>query len=84
MVRKQLLLTPEQSERIRAAAAASRESESELVRQAIDAWLETRPAKDDDWKAQLLAQAGVWKDYTGIEEMVARRRLSWARRIRQR
>ena len=80
MVRKQLLLTPEQTARLKTLAATSARSEAEMVREALDAWLATQRAGEDDWKAGLMSVAGMWKDRTDLDEFYAARRKRRAER----
>lgn len=72
LIRKQLLITEEQNERLRALAAAASRSEGDLVREAIEEWLARRPA--EDWKAGLMGIAGLWKDRDDIDQLYADRR----------
>lgn len=75
MIRKQLQLTKEQSGRLKALAKATARTESELLREALDAWLAHQPAPEqEDWKAGLASIAGLWADYPEIEEIMAERR----------
>ncbi len=57
MVRKQILITPEQSRRLKAHARTLELPESEIIRAAIDQFVGAEFG-DDDWKRQLLAFAG--------------------------
>jgi hypothetical protein len=75
MVRKQILLTPEQSRAMKALAAATGRTEADLFREAVDARLAAPPA-NDDWKAALLAAAGIWADHDSIDKHIAERRQS--------
>jgi hypothetical protein len=81
LVRKQLLLTQGQSARLKTLAATSARSEAELVREALDAWLATQQAGEEDWKRSLLALAGSLKDADGLERRIAENRKGWNRRI---
>lgn len=74
MVRKQLLITPEQNTQLGAIAAASSRPESELVREAVDQWLAKQKAGEEDWKKALLSVRGMWKDRTDLDEFYAERR----------
>jgi predicted transcriptional regulator len=71
MVRKQILLTPEQSQRIKALAMAMGRTEAELFREAIDARLASVAADNQAWKAAWLAAAGMWAAYPEIDEKMA-------------
>ena len=83
MVRKQLLITSEQKRRMKALATATGRTEAELFREAVDAKLEAAAAAgagNEDWKAALLAVAGIWADYPEVEDIIAENRKGWARR----
>ena len=54
MLRKQILITPDQSRRLKARAAATGVPESEVVRQGIELALQAEPATGEDWKARLV------------------------------
>ncbi len=73
-VRKQLLLTREQNASLKAAAAATSRSEGDLVREAIDQWLASQKADEDDWKNGLRQLCGMWKDRTDLDELYAEQR----------
>ena len=74
MVRKQLLLTPEQNQRLASIAAATERPESEIVREAIETWLAKQAAGDEDWKAAWRQAAGMWKGRTDLDAFYAERR----------
>ena len=80
LVRKQLLITQEQNRRLKTLAAASARPAAELVREALDAWLATQKAGEDDWKAGLMSVAGMWKDRTDLDAFYAERRKRRAER----
>lgn len=69
MVRKQILLTPDQSRKLKALAVATGRTEADLFREAIDAKLAS--AGEQDWKVAWLAAAGMWADYPQIEDQMA-------------
>lgn len=79
LVRKQLLITHEQDQRLKMLAVASARPAAELVREALDAWLATQKAGEDDWKAGLMSVAGMWKDRTDLDALMDRSRRSWNR-----
>lgn len=79
LVRKQLLITQEQDQRLKMLAVASARPAAELVREALDAWLATQKAGEDDWKAGLMSVAGMWKDRTDLDALMDRSRRSWNR-----
>jgi len=78
-VRKQLLLTSEQCRHLKAIAATTRRSESELVREAVDGWLAKQAAADEDWKAAWRQAAGMWEGRDDLDEIMTRARRSWDR-----
>jgi predicted transcriptional regulator len=78
MVRKQLLITPAQNLRLKALAAATGKSETELVREAIDAKLTV--AGDVDWKVGLFAAIAEWPADSDIGERIAENRQRRAQR----
>lgn len=53
MVRKQYLLTPDQSRRLRACAESTGLTEAEIVRHGIDLALDQPPVPADDWRSYL-------------------------------
>ena len=79
LVRKQLLLTPDQNRQLRSLAVTTARSEGDLVREAVDQWLAKHQAEQEDWKAALRKLCGIWKDRTDLDEFYAgnrnRRRL---------
>ena len=80
LVRKQVLITPEQSERLRTLRAATGRPETEMVREALDAWLAAQKAGEEDWKAAWQQACGMWKDRTDLDEFYAERRKRRAER----
>lgn len=83
MVRKQILITPEQSRRLKARAKSTGRSESDLIRDAIDGDLRRHESTEQDWRAGLRSVAGLWADYPEIENvMIERRAQRQARRDR--
>ena len=79
MVRKQLLLPPDLNARLKSHAAATRRPESELLREALAAWLASQQEQADDWKASWRQAAGLWKDRTDLDELFPSLRASWDR-----
>jgi hypothetical protein len=53
MVRKQILITPEQNRRLKARAAQTGTAEADIVRRGIEMALSAELASQDDWRAQL-------------------------------
>lgn len=80
LVRKQFLLTPEQSARLRAHALASGVTETDIVRAGIDLALQRSEADDDAWKSAWSQAAGVWADRDDLEAFYEERRRSRAAR----
>jgi predicted transcriptional regulator len=78
MVRKQILLTPEQSRRMKALAAATGRTEADLFREAVDAKLASAP--EADWKTELMAAVAEWPEDTGIGDRIAENRARWGKR----
>ena len=90
MIRKQVLVRRDQSERLKAAAAASGRSQAALIREAIDRVLAEREAAQpsakpagDAWKRAILEAAGVWADREDIDEIMAEGRAGWDRRFEE-
>jgi hypothetical protein len=78
MVRKQILLTPEQSRRLKGLSVAVGRTEAELVREAIDAKLASDP--NQAWKAAILAVVADWPADSEIEARIAEGRAHRATR----
>lgn len=74
MVRKQLLISPDQNRRIGIVASEQGRSESEIVRDALDAWLAAAPQGEESWKSAWLGTAGLWSDRTDIDDLMEKRR----------
>lgn len=74
MVRKQLLISPDQNRRIGAVASEQGRSESEVVRDAIEAWLAAAPTGAESWKSAWIGSAGIWRDRSDIDELMGKRR----------
>ena len=81
MVRKQMLLTPEQNRQLKSLAVASSRSEGALVREAVDLWLSRQQAEQADWKAHWRQAAGMWKDRSDLDQFYAEQRRR--RRVRR-
>jgi hypothetical protein len=78
MVRKQILITPEQSRRMKALALIAGQTEAELVREAIDAKLAS--AGEVDWKIGFYAAVAEWPADSDIGERIAENRERRAKR----
>jgi hypothetical protein len=79
LVRKQFLITPEQSGLLKARARAVGLAEAAIVRAALDRELGIAAA-EDDWKRNLMALAGALSDESDLANRVARNRARWAAR----
>lgn len=79
MVRKQLLITPDQNSKLAAIAAELARPESEIVREALDEWFKKQAEGVADWKSALRQASGIWKDRTDLEDLMPRLRQSWNR-----
>lgn len=53
MVRKQILITPEQNRRLKKCATAAGVPEADIVRQGVELALETRENQSRDWREKL-------------------------------
>lgn len=72
MVRTQIYLTPEEQSGLRSLARRTGQSQSELIRQAIDGMLRQRQDTD---RQLLLEQAyGIWADRDDLPDFSALRR----------
>jgi len=78
MLRKQVFITAEQNRRLKSLAAATGQSEGELIREGVEKVLEAR-ASEEDWKAAIRRLAGMWKNRDDLDELFPRLRRSWDR-----
>jgi hypothetical protein len=76
-VRKQILITPEQSRLLRATSRAQGVTEAQVIRAAIDRQLGIE-ADVDSWKRDLMALAGSLADEPGFSEAVRGNRTGWS------
>ena len=75
MVRQQLFITAEQKRRIKSRAAATGESEAEIMRRGIDRELNDATVESGgDWKDAWRQAFGMWKDRDDIDKLYAERR----------
>ena len=81
LVRKQVLITPEQNRALKEIAVSSRRSEGEVIRRAVDLLREKEAEELKDWRAGLEAVRGMWADRTDLDELYAEAR---ARRLARR
>jgi predicted DNA-binding protein len=79
MVRTQIYLTDEQKLRLERLAAASGKRQSEVIREALDAYLAARGAQD--WKEAFAAVRGMWAGRDGLVDLVRGLRAEWERRL---
>jgi hypothetical protein len=86
MVRKQLFVTAEQSKRLKACAAATGLSESELIRAGIDMRLEQEQEKRRAWQKtvdETIAKlSGAWAERENLHEEMHAIRRRWNQRNR--
>ncbi len=76
MVRTQVYLTEREREELAALSEATGKTQSELIRQAVDAFVEQSVAKRRD--AVLRRAAGIWKDRDDLPDFTAVR-VEWDR-----
>ncbi len=80
LVRKQFLLTQEQSSRLKAHAAASGATETEIVRAGIDMALAQARQDGDAWKTIWSKAAGLWSERSDLDAFYEERRRRRAER----
>ena len=82
MVRKQILITPEQNRRLKALAAAQGVAEADIVRTAIDQAIGV-DAPADDWKIRLQRVCGTFtrEEADRLKATVRQNRVGWGRRL---
>lgn len=80
MVRKQILITPEQNRLLKQRARATGRPEAELIRAAIGRELGIEDL-GDDWKSRIMAAFGVLAEDDGLVERVAANRQRWNARL---
>ena len=72
MVRTQIYLTKREHERLRRLAVRTGRSQSELIRAAVDQWLEQQSREG---RHQVLKEvAGIWRGRTDLPDFAALRR----------
>lgn len=85
MVRKQILLTPEQNRRLKQCAAAAGVPEADIVRQGVDLALETRECGTRDWRdnfRQFLNGSPLDEGFeTRVRENKQAQREAWRKRL---
>lgn len=80
MVRKQILITPEQNRLLKQRAKLTRQPEAELIRAAIDRELGIEE-QGDDWKSRIMSSFGVLADEESLEDRIAATRRRWSTRL---
>ena len=71
MIRTQVYLTPHQVEALRSIAQRSGRKQSELIRDALDAFIDD--SRDESREAILLRAAGMWKERGDLPDFAALR-----------
>ena len=79
MHRTQIYLTDEQHEELKSLADRLGKKQSELIRQALDSYLEKR--RIDGWREAVDNIAGIWADREHIQEEMAEIRQELTRDI---
>ena len=70
MNRTQIYITPEEDKTLKKLSKTTGKSKSELIRTAIDQYLEVET--ESDWKNKIMDSAGIWKgrkDLPDLEEI---------------
>jgi hypothetical protein len=80
LVRKQFLLTREQSARLKGHAASTGQTETDIVRAGIDLALQAAQRKETAWKEVWAEAAGLWADRDDLDQFYAERRRRRAER----
>lgn len=76
MVRTQVYLTGQQSERLQALSQLTGRTQSDLIREGVDSIVQQLEAKRD-WKTAVMGIVGIWADHDRVEDFIAEgRRLS--------
>ena len=83
MVRKQILITPEQNRRLKARAAQTGAAESDIVRRGIELALAAEPASEDDWRRGLDRLSGAWAERHDMQGFVRDLRKGGGRRMKR-
>lgn len=83
MVRKQILITPDQNRRLKARAKAGGVTEAEIVRQGVELALAAGTAADEEWRAGLDRLAGAWIERGDMQTFVRDLRKGGDRRLRR-
>jgi Arc/MetJ-type ribon-helix-helix transcriptional regulator len=81
MVRTQVYLTEAQERGLKRLAASTGRKQSELIRAAIDGYLDKEKPKD--WKEALETVRGMWADRDDLDEFYADLRAGWDRRLKR-
>jgi hypothetical protein len=73
MVRKQVFITTQQNNRLKARATAEGVPVAEIIRRGIERVLEQAPppADEGDWKDAWRQACGIWKDRDDLDDLYA-------------
>jgi hypothetical protein len=83
MVRKQILITPEQNRRLKARAAQTGTAEADIVRHGIDMALAAEQASEEDWRQGLDRLSGAWAERHDMQDFVRDLRKGGGRRMKR-
>ena len=72
MIRKQVLLRPEQARELREQARRMGVPEAQIIRKGLDNVLQAQ--RDGDWKSAWRAATGVWRDHEAARDIIAENR----------
>lgn len=67
MNRTQIYITPEEEKTLKKLSKATGKSKSELIRNAIDQYLEVET--QSDWKNKIMDSAGIWKNRKDLPDL---------------
>lgn len=84
MVRKQVLLSADQNQRLKALASASGKSEAALIRGGIERVLAEQVANPDDWKRRFLDAVANLGDMSELADRVEANKKEQAKLWRKR
>lgn len=71
MIRTQVYLTPDQVDALRSIAQRSGRKQSQLIRDALDAFIDN--SRDESREAILMRAAGMWKEREDLPDFAALR-----------
>jgi len=81
MIRTQIYITKEEKKALEQIAAETGQSQSELIRQAINQMCQSLKSKTEDRLERLRAAQGIWADRTDLDEFYANLRKEWDRKF---